>query len=345
MNSCGVALVVLCACASLWSVAQAQSKYTENVNIKDNQVDRFRTKIVQQVWEKANRMNLPPKKLEELSQTLQQHDVKVLQLKKHQQDGGDPEGDTETLLRRKLTDIMRKFGIIPYDGKEQLRMKEANQKRDMTGEEFQDHKLNKLWIKAQQSPNFNKLELEQLKEELTHHQEKKEQFEQLSGQLYGDRTRDANRVETHADKKRIDPDERSVLELDLKIQHRELTNDFQRLSNKMLPDEHKGEFTEPRVINLWREAMFANFTAEELESIRAELKHFEAKIIKYEDVQVQSLHAEKQYRIAKKQGDSVDSLKHKTLRDEARELGNNVHEFMNDMRGRIQRGRDRADEL
>ncbi|XP_022087512.1 alpha-2-macroglobulin receptor-associated protein-like [Acanthaster planci] len=343
MTSVGLTFVVICALASICGVAQAKGKYAESANTQDNVSDRFRTRVVQQVWEKAHRMNFPPKKLEELSHVLQQHDVKMLQLKKHQQDGGDPEGETEALLRRRLSDIMRKFGIIPPEGEDPRRAKDFGQKRDMTGEEFKDHRLNKLWMKAQQSPNFNTLELDQLKEELTHHQEKVNQFEQLSSQLYSDRTRDANRVDR--DKKTMDPDERSVLELDLKIQHRELTNDFQRLSSKLVPDQHKGEFQEPRVVNLWREALFANFTEEELESISTELKHFEAKLTKFEDLQVQSLHAEKEYRVAKKLGETTDAKKHKSLRDEARELGNSVHTFMNDMRGRIQRNRDRADEL
>ena len=36
------------------------------------------------------------------------------------------------------------------------------------------------------APGFSELELDQLKQELNHHQEKVDQFEQLSGQLYSD---------------------------------------------------------------------------------------------------------------------------------------------------------------
>ena len=78
--------------------------------------------------------------------------------------------------------------------------------------------------------------------------------------------KDANRVDK--DTKPVEPGERSILELDLKLQHRELNRDFQRLSSKTIPDEHRGDFIEPRIINLWREAKFSNFTEEELESLR-----------------------------------------------------------------------------
>ena len=48
-------------------------------------------------------MNMPKNKMDELRQSLEQHDTKMLQLKKHQRDGADPQGETEALLRRRLS--------------------------------------------------------------------------------------------------------------------------------------------------------------------------------------------------------------------------------------------------
>ena len=85
--------------------------------------------------------------------------------------------------------------------------------------------------------------------------------------IYSLEAKDANRVDRDSIKP-VDPKDRSILELDLKLQHRSLSRDFQRLSSITIPEGHRGDFVEPRIINLWREAQFSNFTEEELESLK-----------------------------------------------------------------------------
>ncbi|XP_071808440.1 alpha-2-macroglobulin receptor-associated protein-like [Asterias amurensis] len=345
-------VVVIFTLVFVCSVVRAQGKYSENTNesggrnIRDGKRTAqddldFRSRIVQQVWEKAKKMKMPPVKMNELRESLLKHDTKVMQLKKHQRDGADADGDTEALLRRRLSDIMRQFGMIPPEETERRKSREAFK---TSGGDFSDAKINKLWMKAQQLPNFSALELEQLREELLHHQEKQDQFEQLSEQLYGDKAKDANRVDRDSIKP-VDPKDRSILELDLKLQHRSLSRDFQRLSSITIPDGHRGDFVEPRIINLWREAQFSNFTEEELESLKTELKHFEVKLTKFETLHVQSLEAEKNYRVSKKLGEPADAMKHRSLREQASDIGSKVNQYINNMRGQIRKGKLRADEL
>ena len=70
------------------------------------------------------------------------------------------------------------------------------------------------------------------------------------------------------DGKPKDPSERRARELDLKLKHRDINKDYNRLRSKMTPEEERGGFTDRRVISLWQDALEGNFSEDEMESIK-----------------------------------------------------------------------------
>lgn len=66
----------------------------------------------------------------------------------------------------------------------------------------------------------------------------------------------------------IDPSLKRSREIDLKLKHRDLNKDYQRLRSQMTPEEERGGFTDRRLISLWEDALEGNFTAGEMESIK-----------------------------------------------------------------------------
>ena len=57
-------------------------------------------------------------------------------------------------------------------------------------------------------------------------------------------------------------------EMDLKLKHRDLQRDFQRINVKTIPEEERGPFVEHRVITLWQEARKQDFSDEDMEAIK-----------------------------------------------------------------------------
>ena len=57
-------------------------------------------------------------------------------------------------------------------------------------------------------------------------------------------------------------------EMDLKLKHRDLQKEYQKIAVKTMPEEERGPFVEHRVITLWQEAKKQDFSEEDLEAIR-----------------------------------------------------------------------------
>ncbi len=65
-----------------------------------------------------------------------------------------------------------------------------------------------------------------------------------------------------------DPAAKRAREIDLKLKHRDMNKEYQRLRTKLTPEEERGGFEDRRVINLWNDALDADFSEEELDSIK-----------------------------------------------------------------------------
>lgn len=67
----------------------------------------------------------------------------------------------------------------------------------------------------------------------------------------------------------------SICILKIRIKHEELKNDFDSLAEKVREKLNEREFENPKAMRLWELAKKADFSKEELDSIRQELHHFE----------------------------------------------------------------------
>ncbi|CAG2062315.1 unnamed protein product [Timema podura] len=92
-------------------------------------------------------------------------------------------------MRKKLIGIMSTYGLLEHfedmqDPKQVKQHKAYNGASDkhINKSLFKDKKLNKLWDKAE-TGGFTAEELQALKEEFTHHQEKIDQYHSLLDQV------------------------------------------------------------------------------------------------------------------------------------------------------------------
>uniref|UniRef100_A0A8K9WNW6 Low density lipoprotein receptor-related protein associated protein 1 n=1 Tax=Oncorhynchus mykiss TaxID=8022 RepID=A0A8K9WNW6_ONCMY len=281
----GCLFAVLCL-----AVGAIAGKYSREMNDQKPSVDgkstvEFRIAKLNQVWEKATRMQLPPVRQAELHSDLKIQEKDELQWKKSKAEGMDENGEREAKLRRGFNVILAKYGM---DGKKDTRPLESNNLKDhdiREGDMFDDPRLDKLWNKAKSSGKFSEEEMQSLKREFQHHKDKISEYNIVMDTV-------SRTEEIH--KNVISPLEGEVKQhvlhqkhTDLKDKMRDLNQGFERLRKL----SHEGfsedsEFKEPRVIELWEMAQRANLTGDELDSLKEELKHFETKVEKHSHYQL-----------------------------------------------------------
>lgn len=109
-------------------------------------------------------------------------DKEEMALKRAKAEGLDKDGLKEAELRKKLLDIMTRFDLIEHfedvdDPSKHKPHKPLNEPSEnyINKSLFKDKKLNKLWEKAEIA-GFTTAELEALREEFNHHQDKIDQY-------------------------------------------------------------------------------------------------------------------------------------------------------------------------
>uniref|UniRef100_A0A3P9LDG1 Low density lipoprotein receptor-related protein associated protein 1 n=1 Tax=Oryzias latipes TaxID=8090 RepID=A0A3P9LDG1_ORYLA len=309
-------------------------KYSREVNeprpggADDEQTVEFRIAKLNQVWEKAKRMQMPPVRQAELHSDLKIQEKDELQWKKLKVEGLDESGEKEAQLRRNFHVILAKYGM---DGKRDTRPLESNSLKDhepKDGDTFEDPRLDKLWNKARNSAKFSDEELANLKREFQHHREKIQEYNLLMDTV-------SRTEETH--KNVIAPLEGDAKEHVLQQKHTELKQKMRDLNHgfeRLREISHKGfsedsEFREPRVIELWEAAKRANLSRDELDSLKEELHHFETKVEKHS-------HYKEQLELSHQKLQHVEALgdrehlrrtqeKYNTLSEKTREMDEEAH--------------------
>lgn len=120
-------------------------------------------------------------KLRSLYGELKLHDKEEITWKRLKSEGQDKNGLKEAELRRKLLNIMNMYGLLEhFEDAKQLKPKPHKSFNEASEEHinkslFKDKKLNKLWSKAE-TAGFSTIELDALREEFTHHQDKIDQY-------------------------------------------------------------------------------------------------------------------------------------------------------------------------
>ncbi|XP_032515910.1 alpha-2-macroglobulin receptor-associated protein isoform X1 [Danaus plexippus] len=288
-----------------------ENKYSRSANEKkSNGVDfralekPFRMNKLNLLWTKA-KQRLPEPKLKSLYSDLMIQDKEEITYKRVKSEGIDKEGLKEAELRRKLTSIMDAYGLrhhfedVPAGKqKEHASYNSAMDESIMNKSLFKDKKLNILWAKAEAS-GFTNEELSALKEEFMHHQEKIDQYYDLlvnidvepkdgyKNAVNDDEIEKFNEINFEKDNnEEFNKDYVDKANL-VREKHRGLRDGYDRLQRIAARGPTNREFIEPKVQGLWKIATAANFTVDELASLKVELQHYENRLLK-----LRTLHAD-----------------------------------------------------
>uniref|UniRef100_A0AAY4APC8 Alpha-2-macroglobulin receptor-associated protein n=1 Tax=Denticeps clupeoides TaxID=299321 RepID=A0AAY4APC8_9TELE len=335
------------------SVGAMAGKYSREVNEQKPPLDgkdpvEFRIAKLNQVWEKALRVQMSPVRQAELHSDLKIQEKDELQWKKMKAEGLDENGEREAKLRRNFNIILAKYGM---DGKKDNRALESNNLKDHDAVEsslFDDPRLDKLWNKVITSGKFSEEELQSLRREFLHHKDKIHEYNIVMDTI--------TRTE-EIQKNVISPLEGDgkdhVLHqkhADLKQRMRDLNHGFERLrriSNEGYSQE--SEFREPRVVELWEMAKKANLTEDELESLKEELRHFETKVEKHQHYQEQLELSHQKLQHVEALGDKDHIMRNKekyiSLAEKTREMGYKMKKHLQDLNNKISRNGLQHNEL
>ncbi|XP_062984414.1 alpha-2-macroglobulin receptor-associated protein isoform X2 [Elgaria multicarinata webbii] len=302
---------------------------------------QFRLVRLNQVWEKAQRLHLSAVKLAELHSDLKIQEKDELSWKKLKAEGLDEDGEKEAKLRRNLHVIMAKYGM---NGKKDAPLGATNYIKDgLENDMLDDPRLEKLWNKARSSGKFSDEELDKLWREFIHHREKVHEYNILLETVSRTEDIQKNMISSLEEES---PRKEELLHRkhsELKERLHSISQGFERLRKV----SHQGydatsEFDEPRVIDLWDMAKSTNFTEKELESLREELKHFEAKVEKHHHYQKQLEISHQKLKHVEGTGDeehiSKNKEKYSMLEEKTKELGYKVKKHLQDLSSRISRG-------
>ena len=297
-------------CAFLFHAGAAANKYSAEANkprYEDplqfptslRELDKpYRMSKLNVLWVKAKN-RLTDTKLQSIFSDLKIHDKEELAYKHLKSDGKDPNGEEEARLRKKLIGIMSTYGILEHfsdtEDKELLkRHKALNDGSNYIAKDvFKDKRLNNLWVKAELA-GFTHEELQTLKEEFQHHQDKVDEYMSILKDVdAGDPDVHKNSLYHKPESSNVIPGEEEVSnnvpthEEDylkkaslLREKHLELRNGYDRLDTLTAKGPNHREFVEPKVQGLWRFVLEASFSPEERASLKEELLHYEGRLLK-----------------------------------------------------------------
>ncbi|KAL7297151.1 hypothetical protein TKK_0009570 [Trichogramma kaykai] len=263
----------------------------------------FRMHKLNMVWTKAKH-RLPNPKLQSLYSDLHIQDKEEIAFKHYRADGKDEGGLGEARLRKKLLGIMERYDLLEHF--EEISKSQKNKKKFKPYEDsknipvpevFKNPKLNELWAKAERG-GFTTDELEALKEEFGHHQDKIDEYMSLI-ENFESKTPDAK----HKHKNSLDESHEKWNEIEfaeedesndipkhdkeyhdnaklIKQKHLEVRSGFDHLERIAAKAPKHNEFVDPKVQELWHMAKESKFSEQELESLREELFHYETRLLK-----------------------------------------------------------------
>ncbi|XP_023329038.1 alpha-2-macroglobulin receptor-associated protein isoform X2 [Eurytemora carolleeae] len=232
----------------------------------------FRMQKINLVWEKARlKMELTETKLSKLYSELKVQDKEELTLKKFKSEGGDKEGLKENEIRKKFSMILTRYGM----GGSGAGNTEQQIQTEIPKEFFKDKKLQKLWEKAEKS-GLTSMELVALQEEFSHHQQKVDEYNRLLELAGKDEYLLSNNIQRNSENEAFDIRDTNSL----KKKAKDVKSGFDRLHRLATNQGEYQGFVEPKVAGLWKIALEADFEAEELESLRQELSHYEKRLEK-----------------------------------------------------------------
>ncbi|KZC08984.1 PREDICTED: alpha-2-macroglobulin receptor-associated protein [Dufourea novaeangliae] len=297
-------------CILLFHTSVALNKYSADANepkYEDplkfptslRELDKpFRMAKLNIVWIKAKN-RLTDTKLQSIFSDLKLHDKEEIAYKHFKAEEKDPNGEEEARLRKKLIGIMSTYGLLEHfnetENPELLKTHKAlnDGSNYIAKDVFQDKRLNKLWVKAEMG-GFTHEELQTLKEEFQHHQDKIDEYMSLLKDV------EAGDSDIHENSLHLKPKIWNVIEKEeeitndvpgqkldylgkaalLREKHLGIRDGFDRLGRLTAKGPNDKQFIEPKVQGLWRFVLEAPFSPEERASLKEELHHYEGRLLK-----------------------------------------------------------------
>ncbi|KOC69969.1 Alpha-2-macroglobulin receptor-associated protein [Habropoda laboriosa] len=258
----------------------------------------YRMASLNVLWVKAQN-RLTDAKLQSIFSDLKIHDKEEIAYKHLKAEGKDPNGEEEARLRKKLIGIMSTYGLLGHfndtENPELLKKHKAlnDGSNYVASDVFKDQRLNKLWAKAEMA-GFTREELQALKEEFQHHQNKVNEYMSILKDVEaGDTEKHENslyqkpdswnevehkeEISNNIPEKKMDYLEKATL---LREKHLGLRNGYDRLDRLIGKGPNHKEFVEPKVQNLWRTVLETPFSSEERAALKEELLHYEGRLLK-----------------------------------------------------------------
>lgn len=308
----------------------------------------FRMAKLNLVWAKAQHRLTEPK-LKSLYTELKMHDKEELNWKQMHAEN-DKDGLKEASLRKKLLLILNNYGLTNVvDEKEENDSKKGKngEQRDKSKNQrnkglFKDKKLNSLWEKAE-SAGFTPEELQQLKKEFTHYQDKVDLYYNLVDTMDEQSKNDFenainedeldvyNEVNSDVQTKQKHDDFVSNANL-LRDQHHDLKESYDQLEKIAIRDANNYEFENVKVQVLWQNAVDGKFTAEELASLKVELLHYESRLMKLRHLYAEHAITNEKYKNAK-EGDKHGKLSE--MEQHIKKQARKVEKLQESIEGRI----------
>jgi len=255
--------------ATLVSIVESSPDKDEILSYKG--LERpFRMNKVNLLWEKA-RLKLTEGKLQSLYSELKMQDKQELTLKRVRAEQGDKEGAMEAEVRKAFTGIMNTYGLAGASSEDSENPSRSGQKLQQVM--FKDKKLNRLWEKAEKA-GLTEEERLSLKQEFMHHQEKMDEYHKLldvDDVMGRDGNIQSNHLHPSDDEEFHKRDDNALDGL-----AKEVKADYDRL-HRIATNANPKEFEDEVARSLWKLAKEADFTPEELDSLRDELHHFQAR--------------------------------------------------------------------
>ncbi|RUS72670.1 hypothetical protein EGW08_019566 [Elysia chlorotica] len=325
------------------------SKYSKSAN-DDIDYEReekpFRMKKVNLLWTKGKK-KLSSRKLADLYAELSVHDKYEAHLKKIRAANKDEDGTLEAKVMKSYALIVDHFGLddsLP-SGKNKHINEIPFEEEEYTGKEiqFQDRKLQSMWRKAQES-GFSQSDLQMLREEFQHQQIKVNELNFLMAELGADPDllEDADPYENVVwpdikMKEQLSEEKlkESNVTLKLKENHGKVKAGYQKLEDLIssvgVPEP---VFTDDRINNLWAMAKKTDWSMNELNSFKEELKHFEHRLSKLSYYKDQLDGSEDAITRMKEKGLEIPE-KHQKLMEKNEFLDRTVNKLYTDLKSRI----------
>ncbi|XP_077999472.1 alpha-2-macroglobulin receptor-associated protein-like [Glandiceps talaboti] len=315
-------LIVICITSFLHARGHIiDTQRTQDSPTEQNNEDavQFRHVRCRQVWEEAQNSGRSYETMEALKADLLRYEDKFIEFRVLHAEGNDRrmEKTKHLELQQEFNDLLKRHGI------------ETSEELGEPVQVFSDMRLNKLWKQASSAGHFSAEELEDLKREFEHHEHNLDEFRQTTESL-----------QTGANKD--DPDF-GVRTMEGKLHLRKITDDYKRLELLTVPAHERSVFVEPRVHQMWMEAINGNFTGEELVSLREELRHFEEQLQQSDDKRGEAIQAELKYHISKSSGERVEPAIHQELSREVMDIAKTISQQHGKLSERIKSKRHREE--